>query len=98
MGAMVNSPGAWLWRAWASMRAMGLRLLDSAAAALISSSALAPSEMELELAAVIEPSAREHRAQGGNFVQRGLVRLFIVGHYAVTLACLHRDWRDFRAQ
>ena len=55
MGAMVNSLGCREWVAWPTIRASGSRPLSSASEH--SRRAEAPSEMELELAAVMVPSA-----------------------------------------
>ncbi|MNY21727.1 hypothetical protein D3C86_1552920 [compost metagenome] len=55
-GARVNSPGSWLWVAWPTIRASGCRPRRLASSAVISTRALAPSEIELELAAVMVPS------------------------------------------
>ncbi len=55
-GAMVNSLGCREWVLWPSIRAMGVAPSRSAAAWLERISAEAPSEMELELAAVMVPS------------------------------------------
>src|SRR3990167_5161615 len=59
MGAMVNSLGSWLWVAWATILAKGLRPRRAASAAVIMITALAPSEIELALAAVMLPSLRK---------------------------------------
>src|SRR5665213_3028649 len=55
-GAVVNSPGAWAWAAWAAIRASGVRPRVSAVEARIRTIAAAPSEIEEALAAGIAPS------------------------------------------
>ena len=54
---MVKVSGVWAWLAWATMRAKGVTPAASASPAVVSTSAAAPSEIELELAAVMVPSA-----------------------------------------
>ncbi|MCY1309206.1 hypothetical protein D9M70_592790 [compost metagenome] len=58
IGAMVNSLGSWLWVAWPTILASGWRPRLAASSAVISTRALAPSEIELALAAVMVPSLR----------------------------------------
>ncbi|MNE71809.1 hypothetical protein D3C80_1677110 [compost metagenome] len=55
-GAMVNSLGSWLWVAWPTIFASGFRPRLAASSAVIRTSAEAPSEIELALAAVMVPS------------------------------------------
>src|SRR5438132_11151642 len=57
-GAVVNQPGSWECVAWPAMSASGARPRRSAVERRISTSAAAPSEIELELAAVTVPSWR----------------------------------------
>ncbi len=66
-GALVNRFGAWAWPAWATMRASGLRPRRSASDWRISSRAAAPSEIELELAAVTVPPSRNAGLSVGIF-------------------------------
>ena len=55
-GAVVNQPGSCAWVAWPTMRPAACRPSLSAVERRISTSAAAPSEIELELAAVTVPS------------------------------------------
>src|SRR5689334_7392972 len=57
-GAVVNQAGAWATPATPAIRASGVSLRRLASLARISTSAAAPSEIELELAAVTVPPSR----------------------------------------
>ena len=57
--AVVNQPGSCAWVACATMRASGVTPRLSASASDMSTIAAAPSEIELELAAVTVPSLRK---------------------------------------
>ena len=58
-GAVANRLGWWAWVVWPTILAIGVRPLAAAVEARISTSAAAPSEMELELAGVTVPSLRK---------------------------------------
>ena len=55
-GAIVKSFGSCAWAAWATMRATGFSPFASATDWRVSTMAAAPSEIELDVAAVIVPS------------------------------------------
>src|SRR5687767_1763775 len=57
-GAVVNNPGSWAWVAWPMTTASGARPRFSAVERRIITKAAAPSEIELEFAAVTVPSLR----------------------------------------
>ncbi len=67
IGARVNSLGSWLWVAWPTIRASGFRPRRWASSAVIRTSAEAPSEIELALAAVMVPSLRNAGLRLGIF-------------------------------
>ena len=66
-GAVVNQPGSWAWVLWPTTTASGARPSLSAVERRIITSAAAPSEIELELAAVTVPSLRKAGFRVGIF-------------------------------
>ena len=58
-GAVENHAGSCAWVLWPTMRASGVRPCANASLSRISTSAAAPSEMELALAGVTVPSLRK---------------------------------------
>ena len=71
-GAVVNQPGSCAWVVWPTIVASGVRPRFSACDRRISTSAAAPSEMELELAAVTVPSLRNAGLSCGIFSKLAL--------------------------
>ena len=80
MGAVVNHAGAWAWLACATMRASGLSLRRLASLSRISTSAAAPSEIELELAGVTVPPSRNAGFKVGILAGSARERLLVARH------------------